>query len=1296
MANVVVRQAIPELNCLRPTSRGLSVEKRAAGSRERSRSLEPQTRIPKTRFKTPTESAIESPKLSEVEVEKMIVEGSRQNLPTLKQVFKTLDIFNNGTVTQGEFSQVLCSYCNTTVPPHHLAKFFQKLGVNRDGTVSYARFITKYLANAESTNDRKAFSPGSPSKDDFETKLKLKLRGQYTAIVKAMKLFDYCQDGFIQKQELRRVLENFCFRLTDMQFERMWAKYGKASNGSMLNYMEFLEELGATKSALQEGKPSQNGEKRSRPTHTLPTSPISPPPENYIEQTFKEKFLANYETIYRAVMVLDHRAIGYVPLTEFKKVIVKHTVPMSDTLFHSLLQRCGITISHRIHYERFIDYYGKAQTNILWQPESTTTQEDIFNALQSHINSSFTSIKDAFLEFDYNKDGKISRSELRRIVEKFSFRLSEEDYARFMARVDPEHKGYISYHRFLEIFENKHSNKYGHPHLKDQNIPKQVSPPSIKTWSTVEEILRNKIKDNWQSVANAFIDVDTNRDGCLSRNELRKLLERYCLPLTDDHFEMLWSLSDENKDGKISFNEFLNKLGVDIISSDLHGYSKKITDESEAREQFMKQDQHVRRDRGPAQITARQAIGILRNYVMQKSTDLRKMFVKFDSNNDGEISDMEFRKVLESLGLAISDREFEVLCTHVGFLNGTLLYNKFIKHFQGARSENNRSDTRRFEVKEVNISDVLFSAEEAEARIKSKLQQNFSGLREAFYKFDDNHDGQVTRGEFRRVLKLFMITMTDSEFDRLLNKIQFGPDETLNYRDFLKRFEKAEKVESHGWLMGKREAKSASDVGHVTAEQADEIIKTKATQQWEDLSRAFRNFDEDGNGIVTKAELKNILYRYQLSLTQQEFDKLWNRYDTDRNGYVDYKEFIAKLGVEFASGDTDGHSRRIIDESYDTIMPEFKNKYKENERRSKEVVEDNQVARESHRPLTTDVDKKLKEIVLSRFYKFVKALVEADTKHDGSVTRTVLHKIINANGLQLSNHQMNQVWNTFGLNENGTIQYKDFLSIYTTTNNSPQRGSTKSSNVKTPQKFHTRVRSAPLSKPSTPYGAFSSSGKRNLSVRRSTPAARPKSAIKILTPPGYAKEIEKRIKDKVCDKWRDLETNFMEYDVMNSGVVSFQAFKDVLFDCNVPLTPDEIRVLGRKYEVGNTGSISYMGFLRSFLEDQVREPIDKTLSRSKLQPTRILYSPGKTNDQLLALIARLRHQIRHDWKSLRRSFKALDQQANGTCSTLAFRHILRKYNIELTEEEFYHLTTYYDKNVNGRIPYNEFIGAHLD
>lgn len=49
------------------------------------------------------------------------------------------------------------------------------------------------------------------------------------------------------------------------------------------------------------------------------------------------------------------------------------------------------------------------------------------------------------------------------------------------------------------------------------------------------------------------------------------------------------------------------------------------------------------------------------------------------------------------------------------------------------------------------------------------------------------------------------------------------------------------------------------------------------------------------------------------------------RYDTDGNGFVDYREFISKLGVEFSPGDLHGHSTRIIKESYDTMKPDFRN-----------------------------------------------------------------------------------------------------------------------------------------------------------------------------------------------------------------------------------------------------------------------------------------------------------------------------------------------------------------------------------
>lgn len=54
----------------------------------------------------------------------------------------------------------------------------------------------------------------------------------------------------------------------------------------------------------------------------------------------------------------------------------------------------------------------------------------------------------------------------------------------------------------------------------------------------VVDILRNKIKENWQSVSSAFMTVDANRDGYLSRDELRNLLAKFSLSLTNEHFEM--------------------------------------------------------------------------------------------------------------------------------------------------------------------------------------------------------------------------------------------------------------------------------------------------------------------------------------------------------------------------------------------------------------------------------------------------------------------------------------------------------------------------------------------------------------------------------------------------------------------------------------------------------------------------------------------------------------------------------------------------------------------------------------
>lgn len=54
----------------------------------------------------------------------------------------------------------------------------------------------------------------------------------------------------------------------------------------------------------------------------------------------------------------------------------------------------------------------------------------------------------------------------------------------------------------------------------------------------VEDILRAKITDNWKAIASAYLGIDGDRDGSISRDELKHLLEKYCLPVSNDHFDL--------------------------------------------------------------------------------------------------------------------------------------------------------------------------------------------------------------------------------------------------------------------------------------------------------------------------------------------------------------------------------------------------------------------------------------------------------------------------------------------------------------------------------------------------------------------------------------------------------------------------------------------------------------------------------------------------------------------------------------------------------------------------------------
>lgn len=54
-----------------------------------------------------------------------------------------------------------------------------------------------------------------------------------------------------------------------------------------------------------------------------------------------------------------------------------------------------------------------------------------------------------------NRDGKVTRKELRKVLEKFTFRMTEDQFRDLCSRLDPDHVNFIDYHAFLELFEER-------------------------------------------------------------------------------------------------------------------------------------------------------------------------------------------------------------------------------------------------------------------------------------------------------------------------------------------------------------------------------------------------------------------------------------------------------------------------------------------------------------------------------------------------------------------------------------------------------------------------------------------------------------------------------------------------------------------------------------------------------------------------------------------------------------------------------------------------------------------------
>ena len=129
---------------------------------------------------------------------------------------------------------------------------------------------------------------------------------------------------------------------------------------------------------------------------------------------------------------------------------------------------------------------------------------------------------------------------------------------------------------------------------------------------------------------------------------------------------------------------------------------------------------------------------------------------------------------------------------------------------------------------------------------------------EVFELFDKNRDGSIDARELGMVIRAAGGNPTEEDIQDVLKEYDINKNGKIEFNEFLTYYE----------------------------------AKYREPDSEEELKSAFKVFDKDGNGFIDKDELMNVVTTLGEPLSPEEADEMIRDADTNRDGRIDYKEFV--------------------------------------------------------------------------------------------------------------------------------------------------------------------------------------------------------------------------------------------------------------------------------------------------------------------------------------------------------------------------------------------------------------------
>lgn len=146
--------------------------------------------------------------------------------------------------------------------------------------------------------------------------------------------------------------------------------------------------------------------------------------------------------------------------------------------------------------------------------------------------------------------------------------------------------------------------------------------------------------------------------------------------------------------------------------------------------------------------------------------------------------------------------------------------------------------------------------------IASRIPESqITELRGAFTKFDKNGDGQLTHQELKEGIQSVPdIKLSIDDIEKAMSVIDSNNNGVIDYTEFIAA-----------------------------------CMYSQDYNQENQIKQAFQYFDKDNSGTISAEELRQCLQSEDQTLTDEDINKLICEVDENKDGLIDYKEFLEMM-----------------------------------------------------------------------------------------------------------------------------------------------------------------------------------------------------------------------------------------------------------------------------------------------------------------------------------------------------------------------------------------------------------------